>query len=87
MSESLEDTLLSMLQALKPGESLNPNDVAKTSQLDKDRPDAWRRNLHRVKAISVGLARQGRVEILRKGKPVPADNLKGIYRLRLPVQD
>jgi hypothetical protein len=85
MSEALEETLLRMLTELAPGESLNPNDVAKTSHLDKDRPDAWRRNLHRIKAISVGLARQGRIEILRKGKPVSPDNLKGIYRLRLPL--
>jgi hypothetical protein len=31
------------------------------------------------------LARQGRLEILRKGQPVDPKSFKGVVRLRLPV--
>ena len=73
-----------MLADLTPGASLSPNEIAKAANVGNDNPEAWRRDLSRLKAIAVGLARQGKVEILRKGKPTSPDNLKGIYRLRLP---
>ena len=42
-----------------------------------------RRVLPQVKAAAIGLARAGRVEILRHNKPVdPNAPIKGVYRLR-----
>ena len=84
MPQPLEATLMHMLAGLGPGASLNPNDIAKAAHAGDDKPESWRRDLPKLKAIAVGLARQGKVEILRKGKPVSPDNLKGIYRLKLP---
>jgi hypothetical protein len=37
-----------------------------------------------VRAAAVGLARAGRVVILRHGKPADPETFKGVWRLRLP---
>ncbi|MBP2158631.1 MULTISPECIES: DUF3253 domain-containing protein [Asticcacaulis] len=80
MSSQIEETLLDLLSQVREGESISPNQVAKA--LDAEN---WQRELPKVKAVAVGLARQGRLEFVRKGKPVSPDGLKGIYRLRLAV--
>ena len=84
MSQRVEDTLLALLSQVRDGESINPNEVAKAVATDVSNPEGWRRELPKVRAIAVGLARQGRIEILRKGKPVDPEDVRGIYRLRLP---
>lgn len=56
-----------------------PDDVAKA--LD---PEHWRQCLRQVRRRAQALSEAGRIEILRKGKPVPAELMKGIVRLRLP---
>jgi hypothetical protein len=40
-----------------------------------------------VRATARGLARQGRLTILRHGKPANPEQFKGVYRLRLPTDD
>jgi hypothetical protein len=35
-----------------------------------------------VRRAAFGLARAGRVEVLRKGKPVPPEAARGVIRLR-----
>lgn len=86
MSLNLEETLMALLETLEPGASINPNQVAQffNNQANTD-PQRWRRELGKVRAIALGLARQGKIEILRKGKPIDPQDLKGIYRLRLPL--
>jgi hypothetical protein len=81
MSASLEETLFDLLAKLEPGASLNPNQVAQAYCADKT-PEAWRRELPKLRNISLGLARQDRIYILRKGKPITPETLKGVYRLR-----
>ena len=44
----------------------------------------WRPLMGRVRQAAMALARQGRVEILRKGKPVPPVEVRGVIRLRQP---
>jgi hypothetical protein len=44
--------------------------------------ESWRRHLGQVRATAVGLARAGRLVILRHGKPADPDDFKGVYRLR-----
>ena len=44
----------------------------------------WRRALPQLKQVAQGLALDGEIEILRKGKPVdPAGAIKGVIRYRL----
>jgi hypothetical protein len=67
------------LSAREPGKSVSPEEVARAAD-----PEGWSRLLGQVRATAVGLARQGRLVITRKGRPADPDTFKGVYRLRLP---
>lgn len=86
---SLRDLILALAAAAGPGKSINPNDVAKAAAARKakptDPPDTWRRYTKQVRAEAIGLAREGKLIVLRKGKPADATKpVKGIIRLALP---
>lgn len=76
------------LDAGKPGASIAPEQVARAvaeqKRTPKDPNDLWRKYLPAVKQQGIHLARAGRIELLRKGKPVddPA-HAKGVVRYRL----
>ncbi len=77
---SIEDAILEAVAAVPAGKSVAPDQVAKAIDLER-----WRRVLPQVKAAAIGLARAGKVAILRHNKPVdPAEPIKGVYRLRAP---
>ncbi|MBB3066369.1 MULTISPECIES: DUF3253 domain-containing protein [Limibacillus] len=85
-------TILSLLEAAAPGDSITPGDVARAfaepRRRPKDRPDLWRRYLPAVGQQALHLAREGRIVILRKGKPAnPNKPIKGLIRLTLPRPD
>ncbi|EGF89703.1 hypothetical protein ABI_41260 [Asticcacaulis biprosthecium C19] len=77
MSQLAEETLLALLSQVRTGESISPNDVAKAMSAEN-----WQRELPKVRAVILSLVRQGRIEVVRKGKPVELEGLKGIYRIR-----
>lgn len=79
MSGSVEDAIFGLLAEREPGKSICPSEAARA--LD---PEGWRRVMPQVRAAAVGLARQGRLVITRKGKPVDPNAFKGVIRLRLP---
>lgn len=79
MSGSVEDAIFSLLALREPGKSICPSEAARAVD-----PEGWRRVMPQVKATAVGLAREGRLVITRKGKPVDPDAFKGVIRLRLP---
>jgi len=64
--------------------SICPSEVARA--LVSDDAAAWQRFMGPVRRVAVGLAKDGRIDILRKGRPiaVPDDPaaLKGVIRLR-----
>jgi len=75
---SVEDAILETLAGVPEGKSIAPDEVAKAIDLER-----WRRILPRVKAAAVGLARLGRIDVLRHNKAVdPSQPIKGVYRLR-----
>ena len=79
---SVEETILAMAADLPAGKSLDPSVVAQTASPDDAR---WRRILPHVRTTAIGLARQGKIVILRHNKPIdPELPVKGVYRLRLP---
>ena len=78
-SRSIDDAIFALLAEREAGQSISPSEAAQAVD-----PDDWRRLLPQVRATAVGLARQGRLVILRKGRPADPDALKGVYRLRLP---
>jgi len=91
-SDPCADTILSMTAALPPGKSIAPEAVARAiieaRAKPSDPPDAWRRYLKPVKQQAVSLARQGRIVILRKGKPAdPHAPIKGVIRLAAPGEE
>ncbi len=78
MSSQVEETLLELLSQLRDNDSLSPNQVAKVLNAEN-----WQRELPKVRNAALGLARNGRIEYVRKGKPISPEGIKGIYRLRL----
>jgi hypothetical protein len=58
--------------------------IAKERTKPKDGLNMWRRYLKAVKQQAVHLAKNGRIEITRKGKAVDPKNFRGIVKMRLP---
>ena len=75
---SVDDAILALAVACGPASSITPEDVARAVD-----PEHWHRHLGEVRAAAVRLAKDGRIVILRKGKPVDPDALKGVIRLRI----
>jgi hypothetical protein len=59
--------------------SICPSEVARGLA-----PEAWRPLLGAVRQAALALQAEGRIAILRKGKPVPAEEVRGVIRLSLP---
>jgi len=79
VSEAVETAIFDLLSRVARGKSISPEEVARAAD-----PENWRRALGHVRAVARGLARQGRVVILRHNRPADPDDFKGVYRLRLP---
>lgn len=79
MSEAVETAIFDLLAKAAPGKSIAPEDVARAVE-----PERWQRVLGHVRAVARGLARDGRLVILRHNKPADPDDFKGVYRLKLP---
>ncbi|MDA0341675.1 MAG: DUF3253 domain-containing protein, partial [Proteobacteria bacterium] len=80
--------ILDTLAGVKAGGTVTPETVARgvgtARARPSDGPNAWRRYLAAVKQQALHLARQGKIEIVRKGKPVDLADFKGVVRYRLP---
>ena len=86
--DPLATAILALLAERPPGKSVTPEEVARsfasTRAKPKDPPDLWRRYLQAVREQAMHLARDGRLVILRKGRPVdPSHRVKGVIRLAL----
>ena len=79
MSAEVEAAIFDLLGKAAPGKSVSPEDVAKAVD-----PVGWRRELGKVRGVAKGLARAGRIVILRHNKPADPDTFKGVWRMRLP---
>jgi len=79
VSDPVETAILDLLAKVPAGKSISPEDVARAID-----PESWRRTLGHVRAVARGLARQGKLVILRHNKPADPDDFKGVYRLRSP---
>ena len=74
---AIEAEILRQLAAQAPGRSISPGDVAQALQ-----PEGWQSMLGPIRQTAVALAREGRIEVLRKGKPAELDAVRGVIRLR-----
>ncbi|AWI89739.1 DUF3253 domain-containing protein [Methylobacterium sp. DM1] len=80
---AIEETMLRLVSERGAEKSCCPSEVARA--LGGPHPDGWGPLMQPVRRVAVRLTKQGRVQILRKGKPVAdPDDFRGIYRLSLP---
>ena len=86
--DPLAETILALCAAVGPLKSIDPSEAARHFARERGEDElAWRHHLHKVRQSAVGLAREGRLVILRKGKPVDPEDFRGVYRLSLPRGD
>lgn len=79
--DAIAAEILRQTEARGADKSICPSEVARALEPSED---AWRRLMGAVRAAAIRLAREGRVEVLRKGKPVdPAAEIRGVIRLRI----
>jgi hypothetical protein len=88
-SDPLAGEILRLVAERGPGKSICPTEAARqfaeARRRPKDPPDLWRKYLPAVRQQAKNLARQGRIVILRRGRPVdPNLPVKGVVRLALP---
>ncbi|MGV3580117.1 DUF3253 domain-containing protein [Brevundimonas sp.] len=85
MSDPIEAAIFETIARANPkgvdGKSVEPAEVAKALQ-----PEQWQRMLPKVRATALGLMRQGKLTITKKGKVVDPNDFKGVTRLRLPTE-
>lgn len=74
----LEARLLQLLGALEPGKSICPSEVPRAITGEGG---PWRSYLKRTRAIAGRLSESGKVCVLRHGKPVKPDAIRGVVRL------
>lgn len=88
--DPVAETILDLLNDVEPGKSLSPQDIAKAvaeqKRKPKDGPELWRRYMNAAKQQALHLARTGRVEVIRKDEPADLNDLKGLWRVRLPAK-
>ncbi len=80
--DPVEAAILDLLAKAPAGKSISPEQVARA--LSEER---WQRELGKVRAVAIGLARQDKLVILRHNKPADPDTFRGVWRMRLPVAD
>jgi hypothetical protein len=85
VNEAIEQEILRQTAARGAGKSICPSEVARALAPENE---AWRRLMSQVRAAAIRLAREGRVEVLRKGKPVdPNAEIRGVIRLRIAGEE
>ena len=75
--------ILRQTAARGPAKSICPSEVARALAGGDDGP--WRPLMTPVRAAAMALQQAGAIEILRKGKPVPPEQVRGVIRLRRPA--
>ena len=75
--------MLVLLAERGPGRTIGPSDVAQA--IGGNQPEGWGPLMQPVRRAAVRLMKEGRVVILRKGRPVDPDSFKGTYRIALPT--
>lgn len=80
---AIAEEILRQTAARGAAKSICPSEVAR-ALADGGPEGAWRPLMGRVRGAAEQLARTGRIEILRKGKPLPPDQPpRGVIRLRV----
>lgn len=78
--DAIRNEILRQTSARGAAASICPSEVARALAGGDDGP--WRPLMGPVRRAAAGLAHAGRIEILRKGKPVAPEAMRGVIRLR-----
>lgn len=84
-ASAIEAELLRLVAERGPDKTVDPQEAARA--LGGSHPDQWGPLMQPIRRVAVALAEQGRLVILRKGKPVDPRDFKGVYRLSAPRLD
>jgi hypothetical protein len=76
----IEEAILEHCAARGADKSISPDEIARALTQEGEH---WSKYSAPIRAAAVGLARAGKIEILRKGQPVDPNGFKGVYRLRI----
>ncbi|WP_244447143.1 DUF3253 domain-containing protein [Hoeflea sp. BAL378] len=78
----LRAAILDLLRLAGPGKSISPSDAARA--LAGSDEQQWSRLMKPLRTVAVEMAKEGEIEIRRKGKTVDPSGFRGVYRLALP---
>jgi hypothetical protein len=81
-TDPAEQAILDLVTARGAAASICPTEAAR-SLAGKPADESWRKFLHPVRLAAQRLAKAGRIDILRKGKPIAPEDARGVIRLRL----
>ncbi len=73
----LRQEILRQARARGPDKSICPSEVARAYG------EHWQRLMPHVRNAAKGLSREGLISILRKGKPIDPETIKGVIRLQI----
>jgi hypothetical protein len=80
-----------LVAALADGKSHDPQVLAQSFYAQRAKPgdpsDGWRRYLTAIRQQSLSLARDGKAEFLRKGKPIAINEIRGVVRIRQAARE
>lgn len=74
--EALQAEILRQTEQRGADASICPSEVARALAQE------WRPLMGKVRQAALDLQASGQIDILRKGKPVAADDVRGVIRLR-----
>ena len=76
--DEVERAILTLVDARGPEKSICPTEAARALS-----PEGWHAKLKLVRSTAIRMAREGRLQVLRKGKPVDdLGDVRGVIRLR-----
>lgn len=81
MDTPIRETILELLDPERPEKSICPTEVAR--QIAGKDEKKWRLLMKPIKAEASIMAKEGLLQIKRKGKIADPENFKGTYRLIL----
>ncbi len=80
VADEIDRSILDLTAACGPRSSISPSEVAIAVMPE----GKWQSLLTKVRARAVALMLEGKIEILRKGKPVEdIEDVRGVIRLRV----
>jgi len=82
---ALEAAMLALLDERGPGKTISPAEAARI--VGGDHPDGWGPLMQPLRRVAIRLMQEGKLVIVRKGRPVDPGDFRGVYRLRLPGDD